>query len=58
MNKLVNADLINMVSGESRRLYYSMNREAVREYLEYLAQDLIGLDHREEGQPKRFCGGD
>jgi len=45
MNKLVNADLINMVSGESRRLYYTLNTESVREYLEYVAQDLIGLNH-------------
>ena len=47
MNKLVNADLINMVSGESRRLYYTLNIESVREYLEYVAQDLIGLDHQD-----------
>lgn len=48
MNKLANADLISIVKGGQRRFYYSLNKEAVKEYLGYAAQDLIGLDHNLE----------
>lgn len=42
---LADAELLHIIKGESRRFYYTLNEEKVREYLENVAQDLLGLDH-------------
>ena len=45
INILTDAELLHLIKGESRRFYYTLNKEKVREYLEYVAQDLLGLEH-------------
>jgi len=44
INKLVDANLLNLTKGEQRRFYYSLNKEAVGKFLEFVKQDLIGLE--------------
>jgi DNA-binding transcriptional ArsR family regulator len=44
---LVNAELLHIVKGESRRLYYTLNKKSIKEYLGFIAQDLLGPDYRE-----------
>ena len=42
MNILTEAELLNLENGESRRFYYSLNREKVKEYLKEVSRDLLG----------------
>lgn len=48
INILVDAELLNFVNGKSRRFYYTLNRKILKEYLGFVAQDLLGLDYAEE----------
>ncbi len=50
MTKLVDAELLNITKGESRRFYYTLNKEEVEKYLDYVAQDLLGLDYDSRNQ--------
>lgn len=43
---LVNAELLHLVKGESRRFYYTLNEKSIKEYLGFVAQDLLGHDIR------------
>ena len=44
ISKLVDAELLHISKGDARRFYYSLNREALREYLKYVSQDLLGME--------------
>jgi len=44
LNKLVEADLLNMTNGEAKRFYYTLNRDAISSYLNFVSQDLLGLN--------------
>lgn len=43
INKLVEADLLRITQGEAKRLYYTLNKDALKTYLSYVSQDLLGL---------------
>lgn len=47
INILVDAELLHIVKGESRRFYYTLNKEAIKEYLKFVARDLLGPDYRD-----------
>lgn len=47
INILVDAELLHIVKGESRRFYYTLNKKSIKNYLGFVAQDLLGLDYRE-----------
>lgn len=43
LNILVEADLLTIKKGEVKRLYYTINKESLKDYLDYVSQDLLGL---------------
>jgi DNA-binding transcriptional ArsR family regulator len=43
INILVQADLLRITKGDGKRLYYTLNKEALKTYLEFVSQDLLGL---------------
>jgi DNA-binding transcriptional ArsR family regulator len=47
INILVDAELLHIVKGESRRFYYTLNKKSLTEYLGFVSQDLLGLDYRD-----------
>ena len=47
INILADAELLNIVKGENRRFYYTLNKKSVKEYLGFVAQDLLGLESEE-----------
>jgi DNA-binding transcriptional ArsR family regulator len=47
INILVDAELLHIVKGEARRFYYTLNKRSIKEYLGFIAQDLLGLDYKE-----------
>ena len=44
INILINAELLHLFKGESRRFYYTLNKKSIKEYLGFVAQDLLGND--------------
>jgi DNA-binding transcriptional ArsR family regulator len=46
INILVDAELLHLVKGESRRFYYTLNKKSIKEYLGFVSQDLLGLDYK------------
>lgn len=42
VNILLEAELLNIENGESRRFYYTLNRKRMKEYLSYVSLDLLG----------------
>lgn len=44
INILVDAELLLIKRGEARRFYYSLNKESIRQYLDYVSQDLLGIE--------------
>ncbi|MBI9101683.1 MAG: winged helix-turn-helix transcriptional regulator [Spirochaetales bacterium] len=48
INKLADAELLDITKGESRRFYYSLNRDEVKKYMGYISQDLLGLKSEKE----------
>jgi len=44
---LADAELLHIVKGDSRRFYYTLNKKSIKEYLNFVAQDLLGPDYRE-----------
>lgn len=46
INILVDAELLHIVKGESRRFYYTLNKKTIEEYLGFVTQDLLGIDYR------------
>ncbi len=47
INILAEAELLHMDIGESRRFYYTLNKKSIKEYLGFVAQDLLGSDYKE-----------
>ncbi|MGL1891539.1 MAG: helix-turn-helix domain-containing protein [Spirochaetaceae bacterium] len=45
INILVNADLLNIVKGEAKRFYYTLNKKVIKDYLGFVSQDLLGFDN-------------
>ncbi|MBI9109165.1 MAG: helix-turn-helix transcriptional regulator [Spirochaetales bacterium] len=48
INILVDAELLHIVKGESRRFYYTLNKKSIEEYLGFVAKDLLGLNYNIE----------
>ena len=48
MNKLVEAELLHIQNGEARRFYYTLNKEKLSDYLDYVSKDLLGLDYAKD----------
>ncbi|MGD1822195.1 MAG: ArsR/SmtB family transcription factor [Pleomorphochaeta sp.] len=43
ISKLVDADLLTIQKGKSKRFYYTLNKETYKSYLEFASQDLLGV---------------
>lgn len=43
INKLVDADLLTITKGPSKRFYYSLNEDSFKRYLDFASQDLINI---------------